>query len=471
MKKSFRAFSIFICVILLFCGCSSLYEDNDLRGIPELKAEKESLSFKSRKITANLYFYKEETEELVAEQRNIVIEEEGKEGEAILENLLIGSFSEGLSNAAEAAFHGIEIIDDVANVYLSAKSKLNDKNKYLLSAQIADTIIDFFKVEFVCVFFDNEAINIKGYPIGALAKSDGHPMDYYENLENTYELSKASAVNIQLNTVLYFIDETGKYFLPEVRQIKMIGQFSDNIEFNRELIKSMVSELANGPASKYYLMTYVRADYLMDEKYGIKYDENGVTATRGNGIFFFRCEAERAAFYYTISGTIPVADDILIYQQFSTQTFRVSRDNAEEFAGSTITLFVPNKDANGLVSIRKIVKRSSTSDIKTYLRSLFMELNNTRYFDGIIQFKYMYVNNILISDDTVVIDFTDEFIEDFKAVESNMQKMVIYSIVNTMEQLFWTKQTLIRVNGDVPEGICGEMDFEYPFIANYGLLK
>lgn len=62
---------------------------------------------------------------------------------------------------------GIEIIDDVANVYLSAKSKLNDKNKYLLSAQIADTIIDFFKVEFVCVFFDNEAINIKGYPIGA----------------------------------------------------------------------------------------------------------------------------------------------------------------------------------------------------------------------------------------------------------------------------------------------------------------
>lgn len=94
--------------------------------------------------------------------------------------------------------------------------------------------------------FDNEAINIKGYPIGALAKSDGHPMDYYENLENTYELSKASAVNIQLNTVLYFIDETGKYFLPEVRQIKIIGQFSDNIEFNRELIKSMVSELANG---------------------------------------------------------------------------------------------------------------------------------------------------------------------------------------------------------------------------------
>lgn len=91
-------------MILLFCGCSSLYEDNDLRGIPELKAEEESLSFKSRKITANLYFYKEETEELVAEQRNIVIEEEGKEGEAILENLLIGSFSEGLSNAAEAAF-------------------------------------------------------------------------------------------------------------------------------------------------------------------------------------------------------------------------------------------------------------------------------------------------------------------------------------------------------------------------------
>lgn len=86
-----------------------------------------------------------------------------------------------------------------------------------------------------------------------------------------------------------------------------------------------------------------------------------------------------------------------------------------------------------------------------------MELNNTRYFDGIIQFKYMYVNNILISDDTVVIDFTDEFIEDFKAVEPNMQKMVIYSNVNTMEQLFWTKQTLIRVNGDVPEGICGEM--------------
>ncbi len=469
MKKTLRnACCILICMAFIFSGCTALYEDNDISDIPEIHISYVQSGDVPRDISETIYYYNKDTGLLEGELTDFTIYPRQNEERLLINKLLSGPDSNAFYTAMDAELSKVELLDDVANVYLK-NAVGGDRTKYLLASQIADTLIGALGVEFVCVFFDGKALNIDGYAVGALGRSDGDPASDIIRINQNHTSAANGRMEIEVYVPLYFIDGTMQYFIPETRKIVVEGEFASADAFNKALIKSIIAELADGPNSKYYLSAYVAGSYLNDSSYSVRYSDNELELDERSDIFTAKCAAERSAFYYTVAGVIPLDEDVRISGHAYDDM--ISRESASAHAGASLNIYIPDADADGLERVTRIVAEEDSRELTTYVRELLEAIEERGYYRDIAQFKEEHVSGIRYDGSIVLVDLTSEFFDEAGKLDVETQKLMVFAIVNTLDTSGEVTETAIRKNGDVPLGFAGNMDMEFPLMPNYGLTK
>lgn len=472
MKRVIKLTALITAVMTLACGCMALYENNDIGDIPPINVEQEVYAEKNRIIDPTLYFYNPDTGELATEVHNVSVSLRGNVIESVIEEVLKGSRVTKLVNGASAILSDAEVLDGLVNVYLRCNSTVTDKERYILACQIADTVIDYLGVEFVCVFYNGKFLSIDGYPVGALKKSDGRTNKNYEDILMSYERAQVG-YDKELNIALYFIDNTARHFIPEVRTLTVRGGFSSKEELYDKLMHKALTEISKGPQTKYYLLSYINSSYLEEDSYSVKYSDGEINLKidENNGIFYYRSIAERAACFYTLQQLVPYLGNLKVTQVVSTQVFKTNRLKAARSAGKMISLYLPEKNLNKLYRKKIIISQADTGKPEAILRELCLSLNQTKLFENRIAFKFTYINNVVLSGDTIVLDFTENFEKDMAVLDDKTKKLVLYSFINTLTDAFLIDQVLIRVNGEVPTSLGENIDLTYPLFANYGAVS
>ncbi len=469
MKKTLRnACCLLICMAFIFSGCTVLYEDNDISDIPEVHISYVQSGDVPRDISETIYYYNKDTGLLEGELTEFTIYPRQNEERLLINKLLSGPNSDAFYTAMDAELSKVELLDDVANVYLKNAAG-DDRTKYLLASQIADTLIGAMEVEFVCVFFDGKILNIDGYAVGALGRTNGDPASDIIRITQNHTSAENERMEIGVYVPLYFLDGKMQYFIPETRRVVVEGEFESANAFNKALIKSVIGELADGPNSKYYLSAYVAGSYLNESSYSVRYADNELKLDERSDIFITKCAAERSAFYYTLAGVIPLDGDVCISGH--SYDDMLSREGSSVHAGASLNIYIPDADADGLERVTRIVAEADSRELTTYIRELLKAIEERGYYRDIVQFKEGHVSGIRYDRSIVLVDFTSEFFDEAEKLDVETQKLMVFAIVNTLHASGEVTETAIRKNGDLPRGFAGNMDLEFPLMPNYGLTK
>jgi len=146
--------------------------------------------------------------------------------------------------ASEATLLGYEYSCNTVTVNLSIDSLLyqNEIETRLLTASIANTLLELDDVSAVNILVDGQAVNIARMPTGVHTQINENIPASYAQLESESErFLNEGGVSIRRSALLYFPSENGEYLLPEVREI----EFDD-----ADYVSGLIDALKAGPLSE-----------------------------------------------------------------------------------------------------------------------------------------------------------------------------------------------------------------------------
>ena len=188
-----------VCVLLCSCQASNSQPSEEEQPQETLQTIEQLQMQKGMNIRAGLYFHDSASSKLVSETREFVVTQEQNVGEELMEQLLAGPTNQSLNGISYGTeLVDIEVMDEVANVYLKATQDMDAYEQYVLRAAVTDTLVDYYDLAYVNVFIDG-ATNYETHPKGAFKKSSGtldsdfakYQNNYLQNTSNTTEGSGA----------------------------------------------------------------------------------------------------------------------------------------------------------------------------------------------------------------------------------------------------------------------------------------
>ena len=477
-----RALFLALCLVMLFSACSAIQEDHTTLEISDVNYSFTLSGGSERVIMPSLYFPDKSKSKLAAEVREIVVRQDESEAEAIVSTML-----EGPANSADLSSLGtgisldcVEIMEEVANVYLLCEYDIGEKNEFYVGTAIADTLIDYLSVSYVNLFIDGNALSVGGFPCGVLQKSSGNIQDLYQGYEARVSSQYISAADhYEINVSLYFLDRTGMFIQPEVRKIA-VPFHNDAGVFRQNFVLSILKELAEGPKSHIEYRACIDAQALTEDKITVAYDENG-RMHLGFAVYPFTTQTKKidraacASIYYSLASVLQ--DMPSIKTSFENRFLILTRGNMAPYAGSNIKLYFPNKEMDALIEASRTVRCSEMYALSTYMREL---LKGPIVTDGEeIGASYTstvdagMINDIVFYADSnaVCIDLSRRFLDQLKALDEEAERMAVYSIVNTFCSKPYIKCVQFLVEGAREDVFVDKIHIKYPLMPSPGLLK
>ena len=271
--------------------------------------------------------------------------------------------------------------------------------------------------------------------------------------------------------ILYFIDDTEQYLLPEVRTIRYTEDTFAQV---------LMDELAQGPKNKAYLNASVNKDIRSSGRLNITLKDTGVlniqfnvqpyayTKSSSNG------EAlSAAAMTYTLTGMMPIQGiEIEVADGKPAACFR---KNYTKYTGERITLNFPDKNTTMLTQVQRTVAQSDAQTLQTKMEELIRGPIETDSSDTWPAFPEGVttedVLGLTLNGDVVVINFSANFRERVKAMTPNNEVMMVYSIINTMTESDGIKWVQFLFEGEHVDQLSGGINYRHPLMANPGLIR
>jgi len=463
---------VLACMLVFIAGCSMLVEDNNTQNLELSPAESRgSMGQSVRGVTPALYFLDSDTGKLVAENRNISISQDQSAIEAVIRELLKGPVNKELSSVdAGTAYSNAEITEEVANVYLKASKNVEDKDAYVLASALANTLSDFFGVEYTVLFINGVVQSVGSGTATPFTKFTGDVLGEYEKLYAQTLVSDDSQKIYETDTILYFADETETYILPEIRSIRYTrGNY----------LKAVMDELAQGPKSKSYLRASVNENVRAQDTLSIKRDGSRINLVFKTYPYVYtenNTNGERltnAALTYTLTGILPVKQLRIGIEGSDLTT--TTRSSYPSMAGRRITLYFPDKNTTMLTPVQRTVNQSDAQFLKTKLTELMRGPIDTDSSNAWPTFPegitYDDVLGLTVSADTVVLNLSENFANRVKSLSENSESIMVYSIVNTLTSTEGIKRVQFLINSKYVDEIVGGINYRYPIIANPGLIS
>lgn len=467
MKKLTAALAA---LLFLFAGCTSLHENNNIADLPSLAPHETQPGEEKRTVNAALYFPDAKTKKLVAEMRELEIGAEEDVGGQLLQALFRGPRDSSLTvlgSGLELA--DLEITEEIANVYVTSPQPQTLEQQFILVRAVADTVIDYFGVKYVCVYINGQIFTMDGVPCGPMTKSDGDVPSLYRQYVSKYSDSYAKEEGgaRETNIVLYFMDPSGRYILPEVRRVSFSGE---------NYVQEILEQLAIGPTYKTYLTGFMQGEFTpsqqmreipsqtVNRRY-LSFDEMPFASGSGDNMAALSC------LYYTLAGFLSNTEQLTCEIEGSPKV--MTRDIAKEYLGETVTIYYPNVNLTSLKAVSRTVRESASESVRTYLEELVRGPIEVDAEDVWPAFpEGITMEDILgaeIHGSTLTINFSGNFRTQMEKMSDKKLRLLVYSIVNTVSRMDTIRDVQFLFEGERVEKVGGYLNLYSPLMPNPGL--
>lgn len=478
-----------LAAVLLLCGCTMVREDSETQlesGQPALMQEVDL----TPDITINpvLYFLNSAGTRLAAETREISIPQGGVAEIYIVEELLRGpQATEGISGLkGDLSYEYIEVLPDVINLYLTNGQEggyLSQRDTLNAELAFAATLSDYSGSKYVNVFVDGVQVGYENIPTGALEKITTNFSDVYTQIEQ-----KATVENPDMNAILYFLDPSETYILPEQRKLVFQNVSLENPADNyASYVETLVREVLKGPQNTYNHRAVVDSSVQL---LGVEIEQDNNTG--GNVIllnfnkmpYVETDKAENgqvmplAALSYTLAGFIPnVAGIQVLARGVPLEEGRtITPGEYRDIVGSNITLYFPNSSYTALNGTERVIPQSAAADPAVILTEL---MRGPSTVDGDELWPAVSggvtvddVNSVYIAGDVAVVDFAQSASDKMQGISQQNEYIMVYAIVNTLTSLDGVRRVQFLVDGERVESLGGgSIDVIDPLMKNPGIIS
>lgn len=427
-------------------------------------------------VSPALYFLDKSKSELAAETRKLSVGQNERAEKKIVEAMIAGPSSENLQPVAQGfSYQGIEILPDVINVFLGADTEKTENEIWLMKVALTATLIDFSAVSYVNVFVNGVQTGYNGYPNGALQKPKGTLREEETKFKNA-ETEKPS-----LDVILYFLDQTEHFLVPEARGI----QFESNVP--EEMIGTVVRGMIRGPENTYQHMPVI--DKSTAELLGtqIVVNEGGqrivrldfkkapVAVTRQ---FSDGEKIAALALAKTIIGFMPAINGVEIYVngQMQAEPVIYTQAMSDDLLGNGIKLYFPNSTYTLLNGVERMVDQETAgypSEILSELMKGPAVIDDKDVSPAFISGISMDdVNDVYLAGSVAVVDFKSDIMDKLKQIDPKDESMMVYSIVNTLTNVGNVKRVQFLVDAERVDSLGGGIiNVIDPLLKNPGILK
>jgi spore germination protein GerM len=365
----------------------------------------------------------------------------------------------------------IETMYNVANVNLTTDIIKTDDQIFSISLAVANTLSEFLDVNYVNVYVNGRALGYSGKPAGALTKNQGILAD-----EKAKQTQRASLVTAEVPTVLYFLDNSEKYLVPEVRTIAYTG---DNY------VSRMIEELAKGPEEMYYYRQSMDSSIRIAGTPVVETDATGqnilvVDLNKSPVVFTQGFEdgetLATASIVYTLLGFYPGVDKIrFTVNGVSVNTNVYSKSDFMGYIGASVRLYFPNADSTKLMGVDRTLSQDIASFPSTILNELIggpAESDTSEMWPAFpAGVDETDVKEVYISDDIVVVDFNQSILNKLKDMTPDDEMLMVYSIINSMTYLKDIRLVQFLVDGQLTQYLANSIDIRDPMMKNPGIIK
>lgn len=461
-----RILCLMFSALFLLTGCSALKENNYAGDLPEISCEAEIEEGKPQIISPSIYFINKESGKLAVEARNLVVPENMAIEEVIMSTVLSGPLSKELYIPCEGfELAKIERSGTLVNVYLEGE-ELGETEQFYSACCIADSIIEYCSVNYVCVFFNGTILGIGDKPCGPITKTDIDIESLYNEYEFRYpkatENAESSSGIVTLETPLYFLNNTGEYTLCEVRSISY-----DTSDF----IKTILHELSQGPKYNYSLSRYFSREDNWFSGFETKYDyelkeliikfKHSPFMNRG-----IPSDAELSALFYTIAGFIPNINQIILDVE-SFGMIYLTRGNTAGCLGQNIKVYPPNARFNRLNPVSITIECENAHLISRRFEALIAYYSENEILD-ISQEDFIYTK---IDGSVCTINMRKAFYNKLLAFSDEKISSVLQSFINTIAEDSRVKTALFLSDGEKIMEFGNNLNLYYPLLPNVGLIQ
>ncbi|MEG0382051.1 MAG: GerMN domain-containing protein [Christensenella sp.] len=476
MKKQIVVF--FLVIALLFSGCAIVQEDTKqhITYIIDETAMQEVNLEAGITINPTLYFLDKSKTELAAEARTLLVGQDERAEAKIVETIIAGPASDNLEPVAEGfVYDQIEILPDLINVFVTADKAKTNIEIDLMKLAVAATLIDYAGISYVNVFVNGMQVGYNGHPVGALQKSKGSLREEETKLQN------AAADSPSLDVILYFLDNTERFLVPEARSF----QFESNVP--EEMIAAVVRRMIRGPENTYQHMPIIDKSIVELLSAQIIEDDTGQRIVRldfnkapvavtkqfsdGEKIAALAIAKTLVGFMPNISGVeiyvngAPQAEPIIYTQQMSS-----------DLLGNSVQLYFPNAKYTLLTGVERMVSYKTAGYAIELLAELMRGPTSSDDKDVSPAFgagiSIEDVNDVYLAGNTAVVDFKGSMREKMKSVNKTDEAMMIYSIVNTLTNMENVKRVQFLIDGERVESLGGGIiNIIDPLIKNSGIIR
>ena len=458
---------LIVCIFLL-TSCTSVFTENDADEYEYQTFEKQNINLQQdNQKTVSLYFLSHEYDRLVAETRVIEIEYGKNYSQQIITELLNGPEDTSLRPIiSDCTLDKVESLYNVENVYISSSVEHMESTYYTFALAAANALYNFSGKAYVNLYVNGKPLSYEGNPVGCVSYNQGIVAD-----ENSALIQKN--ISKSYNAALYFLDESGEFLVPEIR----------NIDFKTEdYAKTIVDELLNGPQTMYYCKQSVNESLSVVGDTAVRENEDGtriLVINLNKSLNLLSSQDKKTsvgAIVYSVLGFMPNIDGIKFTangKDFEENIY--TKNDFADMLGNEITLYFANEAGIVLSGVNRTVLQSRAGLPQTILEELIKgpqkgEGDNlvAVFPEGVDEYD---INQVYIAGDIAVVNFSSGILSRTQEMTEEQEKIMIYSVVDSLTNLQGIKSVQFLIDGNVTDNLCGYIDISDPILKNPGIIK
>ncbi len=457
--------------------------------------------------TAVFYLPRHDGARLIAVNSTITLSEGRLTAESMVRLLLEqpgGSATSPLGGDVKLSLYGanpVEISGDVATVNLSASAlQLDRQGLFLVANAITNTLTEMGSIQYVNTLVMDKKLSLdlgSTLPVGALTRSMGEDIGaLYEQQLSRRVLAVENAADKRLNSVvtLYFplsavngiMAEARNVAFPSMEPSDMAVKLLEEIASGAAVVKGspampmLPNYLTQAPA---FSQPAGVSGSLVTLRFNAQLDDMLLAAGVSRASLMAAICYTFTTFLPNVGGLEAYVDDERIDHVMLGSTSGILFDDGvqrradyAELLMDNCTLFFADAAGQKLVAVRRPIAFYQTANARALLNELFkgpLAADSVQDAQAIIpagMLKDSDIIGISLDGDALLVNFSKTFLAAGDGITSEWDRLLAYSLVNTLLNAANAKRVAFFVGGSPMDGFTDEIYWKGWFLYNVGIV-
>lgn len=491
--KTLPAVMLAVMMLALSAGCAVPARKPVVTPTPTAAAVTEEALPRPEGLTENvpavLYYPNAEGTQLIRQVAEIARGADTWMPQATVERLLQAAADPGLQSVfgGDASLTSISKSRNLITVDVRVNlRRLTEQEIFNSIMALVNTLAETEGVEYVSVLLNGQTMGRSGILVSPMTRQTQSLEVLWLMHRTALDPDSEPTATIQEKMtsplVLFFKDVSGSYLLPEVQTQRTAAE-NPAVEVLHALLR--------GPGNSAQLSSVMRS-YTLTPSPTIETAENGeryVNVKLASGM----AEVQDSAALWMLCGAITLS---LTYNIPDIHYVRISLDGQPltttpggvfsedgrffrhqftEDVGDLVELYFPNRNGSAMVSVMRAMRQEDSRLAEFRLTEL---LDGPRSSDsaGITYAFPLGVSDadlleVYVSGYCVYVDLSRAFAEACRGMSAQEERMMIYSMVNSLTEIEDINQVQFMVEGKRIESLGGSLDLTAPLWRNPGIIQ